>query len=111
MMRLIYNVLRIACYIGLPLFFQQTTLMPQPVKNMLSAFMIATTVAELFQYFLRKLPFLRYIPAIATFFSIYPYLSQFRYFEAQHQMIIIGTFLLSLGYAADRKFLYPLLHS
>lgn len=105
----IYQLVRIACFIALPLFFRLKELAPQPVKNMLSAFIASVIITEIFQYFLRSSQirsFLSSLPFLAVLAFIYPYLSDIGYFEETDRLVIYLSIGLSLIYFLDRKYLY-----
>src|SRR4051812_49138653 len=104
-MKFLYQLLRVACFIVLPVFFDQKELTPQPIKNMLLAFIAGVITAELFLFFitaskLRTLFFL--FPLIASSVMIFPYRGDLEYFIFSDQLTIAGTFLLCLIFYVDR---------
>jgi hypothetical protein len=108
-MKYAHKALRVACFLALPLFFQQQELTPQPIKNMLLAFMAAVISADLLYYFLRNTKRRIYnmfiLPLLAVIATLLPYLSMVQYFEPKDQLLMVGTILLSLLYYLDKKYL------
>ncbi len=104
-----HKALRVACFLALPLFFQQQELTPQPIKNMLLAFMAAALVSDIKIYLLRNtknVPSVFYLlPFTAVLVSLMPYLSMINYFERKDQLLIAFIILLGLLYYLDKKYL------
>ncbi|MDB5227238.1 MAG: hypothetical protein JWN78_1431 [Bacteroidota bacterium] len=113
-MKIIYQLLRVACFIALPLFFQQKELTPQPVKNMLLAFLAGVITAEILVYFIKAFKvrtFLIFLPLILVLLFIFPYRFYLNLFAWQDRILIYDGVVFSLLYILDRKWIYPRMFS
>jgi hypothetical protein len=113
-MKTAYYLLRIACYLALPLYFRFRSVTPQPVKDMLSAFLAAVVIAEGILFFLRNRSLrtlVMMLPLLACLGALYPFRTMLHYFSGADQAVMAALACISILYYFDRKFLYPNVHS
>lgn len=109
-MKTTYQLFRIACFIASPLFFLQKELTPQPVKNILLAFIATVIAIEILLYFVHyaKISLLLIItPLIVVLLFVFPYRDDLAYFDHFDQGLIYSSIILSMFYFIDKKYVYP----
>ena len=107
-MKTTYQLFRIACYIASPLFFLQKELTPQPVKNILLAFITSVIAVEILLFIVHyaKIYLLLIItPLIVVLLFVFPYRDDLAYFDHFDQWLIYSTIILSMFYFIDKKYI------